>query len=29
MRYLTLNEVLELHRELIRKFGGTRGIRDT
>jgi death-on-curing protein len=28
MRYLTLNEVLELHRELVRKFGGSRVIRD-
>ncbi|MEA3349311.1 MAG: type II toxin-antitoxin system death-on-curing family toxin [Chloroflexota bacterium] len=28
MRYLTLNKVLELHRELIRKFGGSKGIRD-
>jgi len=28
MRYLTLNEVLELHRRLIRQFGGSSGIRD-
>ena len=28
MRYLTLNEVLELHRELILRFGGSSGIRD-
>ncbi len=28
MRYLTLNEVLEFHRELILKFGGSSGIRD-
>lgn len=26
MRYLTLNEVLDLHRELIRKFGGSKGL---
>lgn len=28
MRYLTLNEVLELHRRLIELFGGAAGIRD-
>jgi len=28
MRYLTLNEVLQLHAELIAKFGGADGIRD-
>jgi death-on-curing protein len=28
MRYLTLNEVLELHGELILRFGGSSGIRD-
>lgn len=28
MRYLTLNEVLELHRRLIELFGGSAGIRD-
>lgn len=28
MRYLKLNEVIELHRQLIRQFGGSDGIRD-
>jgi len=28
MRYLTLSEVLELHRHLIQTFGGADGIRD-
>ena len=29
MRFLTLNEVLELHRRLIHLFGGSSGIRDS
>ena len=28
MRYLTLNEVLELHRRLIERYGGSAGIHD-
>ena len=28
MRYLTLIEVLELHRRIIKQFGGALGIRD-
>jgi death-on-curing protein len=28
MRYLTLNEVLEIHRILINRYGGASGIRD-
>lgn len=28
MRYLTLNEVIELHRILIQQFGGANGLRD-
>jgi len=28
MRYLTLNEVVELHRRLIHQFGGSSGMRD-
>ena len=28
MRYLTLNEVLELHHQLIEQYGGSKGIRD-
>ena len=28
MRYLTLNEVIELHRVLIQQFGGANGLRD-
>ncbi|HEY88725.1 MAG TPA: type II toxin-antitoxin system death-on-curing family toxin [Thermoflexia bacterium] len=28
MRFLTLNEVVKLHRQLLTRFGGTRGIRD-
>ena len=28
MRYLTLNEALELHRRLIERYGGSAGIHD-
>ena len=28
MRYLTLNEVLELHRRLVERYGGSAGIHD-
>jgi len=28
MRYLTLNEVLELHHRLMEQYGGSEGVRD-
>ncbi len=28
MEYLTVTEIIEIHNEIIKKYGGTRGIRD-
>ncbi len=28
MEYITVTEIIEIHDEIIKKYGGTRGIRD-